>query len=108
MDFELEEWTEMLSKLPSTLLKASPAGLEPSISHHGNKRKFGRFIRKIPERKFRFNLVGLSMGDKWNLKDIDASEFLNFNFKELQFYGFQFAMLLCLYIFLVQLFEICS
>lgn len=78
----------MLCKLPSLYLKPSPAGLDPSISHHGDKRKFGCSTRHTPEPKYRFKLVGLSMGDKWNLNDIDASEFVNYPCKELQFYGF--------------------
>ncbi|XP_038887912.1 uncharacterized protein LOC120077886 isoform X2 [Benincasa hispida] len=63
----------MLCKLPSTYLKPSTAGLDPSISHHGDKRKFGCFTRNVPEPKYRFKLVGLSMGDKWPLNDIDAN-----------------------------------
>lgn len=78
----------MLCKLPSTYLKPSTAGLDPSISRHGDKRKFGCFTRNVPEPNYRFKLVGLSMGDKWPLNDIDASEFVDMLYKNLQFYGF--------------------
>ncbi|XP_050937405.1 uncharacterized protein LOC103487477 isoform X2 [Cucumis melo] len=63
----------MLFKLPSTYLKPSTAGLDPSISLRADKLIFGCFTRNVPERKYRFKLVGLSMGDKWPLNDIDAN-----------------------------------
>lgn len=85
----------MLCKLPFTYLKPSSAGLDSSISRHGDKRKFGCFTRKFSEPKYRFKLVGLSKGDKWHLNDIDASEFANFHYKDLEFYAFQFLLLLC-------------
>ncbi|KAL4035287.1 hypothetical protein IC575_003968 [Cucumis melo] len=64
----------MLFKLPSTYLKPSTAGLDPSISLRADKLIFGCFTRNVPERKYRFKLVGLSMGDKWPLNDIDAMQ----------------------------------
>lgn len=75
----------MLFKLPSTYLKPSTAGLDPSISLRADKLIFGCFTRNVPERKYRFKLVGLSMGDKWPLNDIDASEFVDILSKDFQF-----------------------
>ncbi|XP_031739971.1 uncharacterized protein LOC101209123 isoform X2 [Cucumis sativus] len=63
----------MLFKLPSTYLKPSTAGLDPSISLHADKLVFRCFTRNVPKPKYRFKLVGMSMGDKWPLNDIDAN-----------------------------------
>ena len=70
----------MLSKSPITQLNAYPAAPN-SLIFHRNKDfcKFGYSARNFSEHKYRFKIVGQSLGDKWKLNDINASEFFFLN-----------------------------
>ncbi|GMY05246.1 hypothetical protein FCV25MIE_00485 [Fagus crenata] len=64
----------MLSKSPITQLNAYPAA-HNSLIFHRNKNfcKFGYSVRNFSEHKYRFKIVGQSLGDKWKLNDINAN-----------------------------------
>lgn len=67
----------MHSKFPATHLKTSVAVAPSSLILF--KSDFCKFICcqfNSSERRLRFKLVGQSLGDRWKLKDIDASKTL--------------------------------
>jgi hypothetical protein len=80
-----------------TQLKESPAAPFALLIHHNRDFcKFGYSARSFSEHNHRFKLVGQSLGDKWKLSDINASEsFLYVTFKSFfLFFEFLYSSLL--------------
>lgn len=65
----------MLSKSPVTRLKQPPVAPNSLLGRHNRDfYKFGYSAKNFSEHHSRFKLVGQSLGDKWKLNDINASE----------------------------------
>lgn len=74
-----EKKKKMLSKLPVTHLKASPAAPNSGFSSRGEFCRFGYCARSSADHhKSRFKFVGQSLGDRWKLNDINTSGLLFF------------------------------
>lgn len=66
----------MVLNSPMAQLKESSAAPFASLFHHNRDFcKFGYSARSFSEHNHRFKLVGQSLGDKWKLSDINASEY---------------------------------